>query len=305
MIPILALAPIHFPPQHMVMNDFWQPFMTYVNVVPIVAVIWLALRHWMPGERALVFSALVGGGVASLLEPMVDHLGLVFFAPEGQWTMLRLYGRATPWFILPCFVWYTGGQALLTLWLMRKGLTMKRLFVIYGAFVLSNVVMEIPAIAAGVYAYYGPQPFEIGGLPLWFQSLNAASPIVAAAVFYTLGQKRGWHPALAIAVIPGAHVLANAVPGWPMWAALNTTRSLSVTYPVALVTIGLACLLVYLVGLAVTEDAVRAAAAMPLAEAVVHEVRPGGDLAVAPRDAAVVLPAAQADQHVDVGPRVP
>jgi hypothetical protein len=304
MIPTLALAPIHFPPQHMVMNDFWQPFMTYVNVVPIVAVTWLALRRWMPGERALVFSALVGGGVASLLEPMVDHLGLVFFAPEGQWTMLRLYGRATPWFILPCFVWYTGGQALLTLWLMRKGLTMKRLFAIYGAFVLSNVVMEIPALAAGVYAYYGPQPFEIAGLPLWFQSLNAATPIVAAAVFYKLGQKRGWHPALAIAVIPGAHVLANAVPGWPMWAALNTTRSLAVTYPVALVTIGLACLLVYVVGLAVTGEA-SPAAVSPLAEAVVHEVRPGGDLAVAPRDASVVLPAAQADQHVDVGPRVP
>jgi hypothetical protein len=262
MIPTLALAPIHFPPDGMVMNDFWQPFMTYVNVIPIVVVAWLALRRWMPGERALVVSALAGGAVASLLEPLVDHLGLVFFAPEGQWTMLRFYGRATPWFILPCFVWYTGGQALVTLWLMRRGVTMKRLFTIYGLYVVTNILMEIPALAAGVYAYYGPQPFEIAGLPLWFQSLNAASPIVAAAVIHTLGRKRGWHPALAVAVIPGAHVLANAVPGWPMWAALNTTTSLAVTYPVALVTVTLACLLVYLVGLAVTEPS----------EAAVHEV---------------------------------
>jgi hypothetical protein len=249
----LALAPIHFPPDGMVMNDFWQPFMTFVNVIPIVAVVWLALRRWMPGERALVVSALAGGAVASLLEPLVDHLGLVFFAPENQWTMLRLYGRLTPWFILPCFVWYTGGQALLTLWLFRRGVTMRRLFAIYGVYVVTNVIMEIPALAAGVYTYYGPQPFEVAGLPLWFQSLNAASPIVAAAVIHQLGRKRGWHPALAVAVIPGAHVVANAVPGWPMWAALNSTSSLAVTHAVAVVTIALACLLVYLVGLTVTE----------------------------------------------------
>jgi hypothetical protein len=61
MIPNLALAPIHFPPDGMVMNGFWQPFMTYVNVLPIIAVAWLALRRWMPGERALVVSALVAG----------------------------------------------------------------------------------------------------------------------------------------------------------------------------------------------------------------------------------------------------
>ncbi len=34
---LVALAPIHFPPDGMVMNSFWQPFMTYVNVIPIVA----------------------------------------------------------------------------------------------------------------------------------------------------------------------------------------------------------------------------------------------------------------------------
>lgn len=261
MLPVLAVAPIHFPPTDMVMNDFWQPFMTFVNVIPIVVVAWLALRRWMPGEGTLVLSALIGGGVASLLEPMVDHLGLVFFAPEGQWTMLRTFGRVTPWFILPCFIWYTGGQALFTLHLMRRGLTMTRLFALYGIYVLTNVAMEIPAIAAGVYGYYGPQPFEIAGLPLWFQALNAASPIVAAAVIHKLGAKPGWHPALAVAVIPGAHVLANAVPGWPMWAALNSTGSLAITYPVALVTVALASLLVYMVGLTVTTPAPTGAGA--------------------------------------------
>ena len=251
----LALEFMHQPPGGTVMSDFWQPFMTFVNVLPIVAVIRLALRRWLPGERALILACLTGGAVASLIEPLVDHIALVWFAQENQWTMLKVFGRNTPWFILPCYVWYIGGQVMLTLWLIRRGLTMKQLYLVYGAFVLTNVLMEVPAIAADVYAYYGPQPFKIAGLPLWFQSMNAASPIIGAALLHLLGSKRGWHPALAVAVVPSAHIVSNAVAGWPMWTALNSTDSLAVTYPLALVTIGLASLTVYLVGLGVTKPA--------------------------------------------------
>jgi hypothetical protein len=251
----LALELMHQPPDAWAMNDFWQPFMTFVNVIPIVAVVWFALRRWLPGEHRLILACLIGGGVASLVEPMVDHIALVWFAQENQWTMLKVFGRNTPWFILPCYVWYIGGQVMLMLWLLRRGLTMKQLYLVYGAFVLTNVAMEIPAIAADVYRYYGPQPFKIAGLPIWFQSMNAASPIIGAALLHRLGAKRGWHPALAAVVVPSAHVLSNAVAGWPMWTALNSTDSLAITYPVALVTIALASLVVYLVGLTVTEEA--------------------------------------------------
>ena len=251
----LALELMHQPPGGTAMSDFWQPFMTFVNVVPIVVVVRLALRRWLPGERSLILACLAGGALASLVEPLVDHVALVWFAQENQWTMLKVFGRNTPWFILPCYVWYIGGQVMLTLWLIRRGLTMKQLYLVYGAFVLTNVLMEVPAIATDVYAYYGPQPFKIAGLPLWFQSMNAASPIIGAALLHLLGSKRGWHPALAIAIVPSAHVVSNAVAGWPMWTALNSTDSLAVTYPLALVTIALASLTVYLVGLGVTQPA--------------------------------------------------
>ncbi len=251
----LALELMHQPPDAWVMNDFWQPFMTFANIIPIVGVVWFALRRWLPGERSLIQACLIGGGVTSLVEPMVDHIALVWFAQEGQWAMLKVFGRSTPWFILPCYVWYIGGQVMLMLWLLRRGLTMKQLYLVYGAFILTNVAMEVPAIAVEVYKYYGPQPFRIAGLPLWFQSINAASPIVGAALIHHFGGRRGWHPALAIFLVPSAHVLSNAVAGWPMWTALNSTDSLAITYPVALVTIGLASLVVYLVGLTVTRQA--------------------------------------------------
>lgn len=253
-----GLAPIHHPPAGMMMSELWQPVMTYAQVVPVLVVVWLAFRRWLPKEPGLVVACLVGGGVATLLEPMVEHLALVWFAPGGMWEMFRAFGRPMPWFILPCYVWYVGGQTMLTLAVLRRGIDTRRLFLLYGAYVLSNIVMEVPAIAAGIYVYYGPQPFEIAGLPLWFQSINAASPIVAAAAIHRLGSRPGWHPVMAVAVIPGAHALSNATAGWPMWAALNSTSSLVVTHATGLVTIGLAVLLTYLVALVVTEP--RAAA---------------------------------------------
>jgi hypothetical protein len=251
----LALAPIHLPPEGMVMNDFWQPVMTFGQVLPVIVVVWLTGRRWLPGEPVLAAACLVGGGLASFIEPMVDHLGLVWFAPEGMWEMFRTFGRPMPWFILPCYVWYIGGQAILTLYLLRRGLSRRGLFTLYGAYMLSNVVMEIPAIAAGIYAYYGPQPFEVAGLPIWFQFINAASPIVAAAVIHRIGARRGWHPLMAVAVVPCSHVLTNAVAAWPTWSALNSTSSLAVVYATAVVTIGLAVLLVHLVSLTVTTAA--------------------------------------------------
>ncbi len=256
---IAGLAPIHHPPEGMVMSELWQPVMTWAQVIPVLLVVWFAFRRWLPKEPGLVLACLAGGGLATLLEPMVEHLALVWFAPVGMWEMFRLFGRPMPWFILPCYVWYVGGQAMLTLAVLRRGIDLRGLFLLYGAYVLSNLAMEVPAIAAGIYSYYGPQPFQVAGLPLWFQSINAASPIVAAAVIHRLGSRPGWHPAMAIAVVPGAHALSNAVAGWPMWAALNTTSSLAVTHVTGLVTIGLAVLLTYLVALAVAEPRTAAA----------------------------------------------
>lgn len=260
---ILALAPIHLPPEGLVMNDFWQPVMTFGQVLPVILVVALTLRRWLPGEPVLAVACLVGGGLASFIEPMVDHLGLVWFAPEGMWEMFRTFGRPMPWFILPCYVWYIGGQAILTLHLLRRGLSRRGLFALYGAYMLTNVAMEIPAIAAGIYAYYGPQPFEVAGLPVWFQFINASSPIVAAAVIHRIGARRGWHPLMAMAVVPCSHVLANAVAAWPTWSALNSTSSLAVVYATAVVTIGLALLLVHLVSLTVTTPPSPAGAGVP------------------------------------------
>ncbi|MDT7563380.1 MAG: hypothetical protein QOG76_2004 [Pseudonocardiales bacterium] len=229
------------PPPGLVMNSFWQPFMTFVQIIPVVAVLWLGLRRWLPQDRALFVVCLLGGAATSLFEPVTDVLAGVWFAPGGMWVMFTTFNRPMPWFILPCYIWFIGGQVAYVLYRMRRGVSARQLWILYAAFIGTNIVMEVPAIAAGIYTYYGPQPFQIAGLPLWFQSINAAVPLVAAAaVAYLWPRLRGWRRLAVIAVLPSAHALGNAVAGWPMWSAVHSTDNIVVIYLVAAVSVALA-----------------------------------------------------------------
>jgi hypothetical protein len=43
--------------------------------------------------------------------------------------------------------------------------------------------------------------------------------------------------------------IANAATAWPVWAALNTKLGMAATYPAAILTFGLAALLVWIIAL--------------------------------------------------------
>ncbi|MDT7655970.1 MAG: hypothetical protein QOF38_685, partial [Pseudonocardiales bacterium] len=85
------------PPPGVGMNSFWQPIMTFVQIVPVVAVLWLGLRRWLPQDRALFAVCLLGGAATSLFEPVTDVLAGVWFAPGGMWVMFTTFNRPMPW----------------------------------------------------------------------------------------------------------------------------------------------------------------------------------------------------------------
>jgi hypothetical protein len=231
-------APV--PPPGMRMDPFWQPFMTFVQVIPVLAVLWFGLRIWLPKDRTLLAVCLAGGALASLIEPLTDHVAFVWFAPDGLWEMFATFNRPMPWFILPCYIWFVGGQLAYLLHRVRTGVTARQLWVLYAVFVGTNVVMEVPAIAAGIYAYYGAQPFKIAGLPIWFQSISAAAPLFATAVFVHVWPRlHGWRRLAAVPIAPAVWAMTNAGAGWPAWSALNSTDNILITSVCGLITIGL------------------------------------------------------------------
>ena len=129
-----------------------------------------------------------------------------------------------------------------------------------------NVLLESPGILMNVYTYYGAQPFNFWGFPLWWSIVNPLMPIVAGALITKLRPElgSGWKMLGVIPLVPMADGIANAAAAWPLWIALNSGRGYAVTYPAAIATFGLVMFSLWVVALAVAqpiEQRARTAAA--------------------------------------------
>jgi hypothetical protein len=101
------------------------------------------------------------------------------------------------------------------------------------------------------YSYYGHQPFDIWGFPLWWGFVNPVMPMVAGAMIYAVRRHlRGLQLLAVIPLIPMADGLANGATAWPTWVALNQHDvSYFWTYLASLVTLGLALYSVWMISL--------------------------------------------------------
>jgi hypothetical protein len=174
------------------------------------------------------------------------------------------------------YSWFVGGQAYLFYRLFGRGITRRQLFQLWGLVFLVNICLETPGIATNVYTYYGKQPFDLWGFPLWWGFVNPLMPMIAATLIFKLKPYLTAIP-LAIAtilIIPCSDGVANAFAAWPVIAALNTNVGYVGTWIGGFLTLGLAAFLVWIIGLLVArppsvampadpDDAPRVAAPRP------------------------------------------
>lgn len=244
------LSSIPQPPTGLEMNAAGQTIFTVgVTVVWLVAIA-LAVRYWRRHHSALPLLFLVGGAVCIVFEPVVDVLGLCFFPRQNQWVAIETFGRPIPMFMVPVYSWFVGGQAILVWHLLRRGMDRRQFWTCWFAIMAVDVVLETPGLLMNVYTYYGSQPFNPWGLPLWWAPVNATMPVVAGYLVYRMAPHlQGWKTLAVVALLPMADGIANAATAWPVWAALNTNLGMAVTYPAAILTFGLGALLVWVIAL--------------------------------------------------------
>ena len=156
-------------------------------------------------------TGLVGGGIACLFEPIVDTLGLCYIREGAALTTFSSMGRDFPLFINFVYIWYVGGLAYLAYRIFSNGVTVKGLFQLYAMDVCINIFLESPGVLMGAYEYYGPQPVNLWGLPLWWVFVNPIMPLTAGALIYRLKPfLPGWRIALVIPFIPMADGIGMA-----------------------------------------------------------------------------------------------
>jgi hypothetical protein len=255
------LAAIPQPPTYLEMPKTAETVFNVFIFIPLGVFLALAVRHLLQGKGPVLLYCILGGALAATCEPIVDVLGLVYLKEHNALGTFTVLDRTMPLYICFVYPWYVGGLGYLCYRLFQRGMTTRALFALWGIVGIVDVLLESPGIILDTYLYYGKQPFDIWGFPLWWAFVNPVMPMLAGALILRVKPHLpGWKLAAVILFIPMADAIANAAAGLPMWIALNQTDVSYVwTYLAGFITLGLSLLCVWLLSLAV----VRPAAGLP------------------------------------------
>jgi hypothetical protein len=229
-----------------VMPAFAETLFTVVTGVPMLIVLGIAISHLPRGRGPLLLFCFIGGALASLFEPVADILSCLYFPALGQHTAFTALGRPIPWALVFAYPWYVGGQGYLAYKLFAKGVSAARIWQLWGVFALSNVVVETPGVLTGFHTYYGNQPFNFWGFPLWQASVQSIMPMAAGALIYAVygrlvgAGRSAWRLVAVVPLVPMADGLVNAGLALPIWTTLGSDLPLAANYAGGLLTIGMA-----------------------------------------------------------------
>jgi hypothetical protein len=250
-MPVLAALPQ--PPIHAVMPKTAQGLFTAFIFAPLGAMLIYAVRRAVRDRDPLMLLCIAGGALAMAFEPIVDVIGMCFFPRTNQWVAFEAFGRAIPLFIVFVYPWFVGGQGYIAYRVFAKGTDRRGVFGLWAAFAVANVFLESPGIIAHVYSYYGRQPLNPWGFPLWWAFVNPVMPLVVGALVFKLRPHfgSGWALLAVIPLIPMADGVANGATAWPVWITLNTGLSVLWTTLAAFASLGLALYVAWIISVAV------------------------------------------------------
>jgi hypothetical protein len=236
-------------PLDMTVNGPLEAVFTIVCGLPVALVLALALRGIVKDRNIVLPIFLLGGMLGIFVEPILDYMGGVWWPLYGGWDAFTLLGVNIPVLVILVYPWLLGGQGYLAYRAFEQGITRTRLWCLVGLFGLSDIVLETIGIAAlGVYRYFGTQPLNFWGLPLWYVPCNAIGPVVAGALTHLLHRRLTGVRLLAVApLLPMSFVGVYAAIGFPVWISLNSGWTMWAAVLAGLATFALGCLAVMVV----------------------------------------------------------
>jgi hypothetical protein len=234
----------------MVMSEHYGLILA-LNVLVLAGVMVWIVKEAMRTRSMIPVFIMIGAAVASLQECAFDVMVLVTWAEEGHVPLYRLFDRSIPVWMVLAYPWYIGGQGYWMYKHLKEGITTKQLWKLYFFAWGANAFLEIPALQIGnIYTYYGDQPFQILGFPLWMAWVNALMPILMGVLIYSLDSVlKGGRALLVIPLVPMAVGTTQIAIGWPTWLGLNSGGGYTASYLGALATLGMSLIAVYLVDL--------------------------------------------------------
>jgi len=175
----------------------------------------------------------VGAALAMVYEPLTDLLGHCIYATTGQHTLFTLLGRHMPVMVL--FLYLTYFPFGITFFVQRfdRGVTKAQLWRYYVIGVVIAACFE-PVIANKHFGltwwfYYGHQPLDFTGLPMWWWFVNPLCWFAPSAVIHLVrkhvlkgDERKAWFcvPAVLLATFAG-----HGSAALPMYLSISSNAS--------------------------------------------------------------------------------
>ena len=211
---------------------------------------WTLYECWRV-KSPMYLLILIGGTLCFLQEPIVDHLGAVWYPQHQQsLTVWRAFNVSLPLWVVPGYGLYVGGLAIYLYKKLSAGVTVSQLWTTYFVIWMLNMLLELPQLALGTYSYFGDVPFKILGFPLTWAMTNATIMMLSAAVLiaykdFLVGLKLVFVPVL----VTMANATAQSANGYPLFLALNSGAGSATRLLAGCVTIGFCFLTIHLISL--------------------------------------------------------
>lgn len=224
-----------------------------LSLVLLVGVIVYGVIEATRDHDATLLLCALGGAAAALFEPVVGYLGLMYLPEKGAMGTFTFVDRTMPLFVITAYAGYIGGLTYVCYRQFKRGLTVKGVYILWAVLAAANVAFETPAVLLDVYRYYGHQPLNPWGFPLWWSFVNPLTSMIAAAVIYNFdAELTGVRRGLIVPLTFAAAGAANGASAAPMWLTLNSDLDHVWTTVAAVITLSLAVGVVYVIARAVT-----------------------------------------------------
>jgi hypothetical protein len=195
--------------------------------------------------RDVIPIVLMAGGIATIsIEPMLEYLGLLWMPNNLPYIVWRPFDRNMATWMILGYAFYYGGLSFLAYNVLVKGKSKKYLWYVYIFGWVLDAFFESTGHILGLYKYYGPQPLNPWGVPLWWEFINAGTPVIFGLLCYLLREiLKGWKSLLLILLGPCIDSGLYGFTSWPVFTALNSDVGLVAINIAALCTdaIAVAC----------------------------------------------------------------
>ncbi len=228
---------IPVPPADTVMPALPQLVFTLTMVATLLGTgIAAAIYSWRSREVFPLLCVTAGLGV-TLIEPLLCHLGLLWYPEEGQLTLIEMMGRRIPIFSGFGYAWWYGAMIFLLAQRIQSATTVREGWMIYVFLLVLDLVMEETCLHLGLFYYYGDQGLRVIQFPIWWLFMNGAQTLLSAyALVHLRKYLTGPRIFLVIPLMPALCALGNAFHGFPSWLAINTPDKPWLLLPFTLLT---------------------------------------------------------------------